>query len=292
MGYTVVFNDFSLAGQFVNLEGFIECLRNNLQSVFYMMEDNDIELMKGYRTFERFITKDITLVDLMKEGGNPVISVFMNFLIKLAFKEPYWDTDPRTDKSVEYEYSDKGDEPNCITEAIERDLPLLSFIDKKTDFKNRYQYVRNGQPGELANIVDSESFLIMLLKHSRSSIRYVMEHYPFKGSLLNVQNVEICTSNMELLEGTQITDEDIYKIIKNINNLISDKQTGTKSHWWDDLGDGLNEYRVSISAGREFRWFFIWGEKVRFLNSFIKKTQETPQRELDRARRLMSVLRR
>lgn len=289
MGYAVIFNDFSLSGQFSGIDTFLEYIRDNLKSVFNMMEDNEIELMKGHQSFDRYVTEEKTLADIMRQGGNPIISIFMNILIKLAYTEPYWSNNLKTDLNAEYQYPDKNAEPNCITEAIERDIPLLSFRNINSVFEKRYTYKKNGKSGELCNITCTEAFLEVLLKFNRKFLGYVIGHYPYSDNF-NSQSVKINSDEAVLFEEDNITDEDIYKIAMNINNMIADKCRGLKSHWWDDLGDGLNEYRISISDGRELRWFFVWGSTIQFLNAFIKKSQETPKREIAKARKMIKEL--
>ena len=72
----------------------------------------------------------------------------------------------------------------------------------------------------------------------------------------------------------------------NISELIRGLSTGTKNRFWDKLSDGIFEYRISVSAGREFRLFFIQAEAIIFLNGFIKKQQTTPQYEIEKAKRI------
>ena len=52
------------------------------------------------------------------------------------------------------------------------------------------------------------------------------------------------------------------------------------------LGDGIFEIRAKVGTdiGRVL-YFFVVGRKVILTNGFIKKTQKTPQQELERARR-------
>lgn len=54
------------------------------------------------------------------------------------------------------------------------------------------------------------------------------------------------------------------------------------------LGEGLREVRSSLSGGRIARVIFcISGDRMVLLSGFIKKSQKTPQHEVDLARQRM-----
>lgn len=56
--------------------------------------------------------------------------------------------------------------------------------------------------------------------------------------------------------------------------LIMDKMSGIESHFYDRIDGDLNEYRLTISGNREFRLFFLWKDKIIFLNGGVKKTEK------------------
>ena len=87
-----------------------------------------------------------------------------------------------------------------------------------------------------------------------------------------------------------LTYEDKRKTLRNISNLIEDKASGRKTHWWSPVEGEISEYRVSVSDNREFRLFFLWKDKIVFLNGFIKKTKETPEGEKKKAREIVKRL--
>lgn len=52
------------------------------------------------------------------------------------------------------------------------------------------------------------------------------------------------------------------------------------------LGDGIFEIRAKQGSDiSRVLYFFVIGRKVILTNGFVKKTQKTPQREIDRAKR-------
>lgn len=57
------------------------------------------------------------------------------------------------------------------------------------------------------------------------------------------------------------------------------------------LGDGLLELRVRGKQEVRVFYAFIVGKRIILLHGFIKKTQETPKKELDIARKRQSEIR-
>ena len=68
--------------------------------------------------------------------------------------------------------------------------------------------------------------------------------------------------------------------------LFSDTER-IPAHFIKSIEDGVYEFRVTY-GNNEFRIFFIYdGEKlVILLNAFRKKTQKTPRKEIELAKRL------
>ena len=282
----VVLNDFSIKGQFKDTDDFCEYYADRLGSVLSFLEENDFEIIKDKNTYSRQLTEDMTLGQLLQQGGNPVVSAFMGMIIKLTYDEPWWNDDPMTDPETEYDYPDKSDEPNCITEAIARRKPILSFVWNEQDPDFLYGFSENGISDNLFNVFSSISFLRILLLVDRKKLGYVIERYPFFDNKGSLRKVMVCEKEMGFVDEADLTDKDLEKVLESLQNVITDKSSGTKSRFWDDLGGGLNEYRLTVSAGREFRWYFTWGKTMRLLNGCIKKSQKPPQNVLDKARRL------
>ena len=79
---------------------------------------------------------------------------------------------------------------------------------------------------------------------------------------------------------------DLHIIVQSIPMLIQGLKQGEKNDYWDSFREGVFEYRVSVSAGRIFRLFFVQKNGLVFLNGFIKKSQKTPQQEIEKAIRI------
>ena len=68
--------------------------------------------------------------------------------------------------------------------------------------------------------------------------------------------------------------------------LLEIKGPGLREPFSKPLGDGIFEVRAKQGSDiNRVLYFFVVGRKVILTNGFIKKTQKTPSKEIDRARR-------
>ena len=67
--------------------------------------------------------------------------------------------------------------------------------------------------------------------------------------------------------------------------LLEIKGPGLREPFSKPLGDGIFEVRAKQGSDiSRVLYFFVVGRKVILTNGFIKKTQKTPSREIDRAK--------
>lgn len=286
MDRAIVFNDFSLHAQYENEDDFCELFLRPLIKIMDIMDDNEMSLLKSYYTYNDRVTEDMTLGECLYKGGNPFISLFAKQVVTVTCNDPWWDDDPRTDVNIHYEYDDKSNEPNCITEAIERGLPLLSVGDndeKGEELLIQYLYKKNGEIGELYNVTDVRTMYLITMVKFQKYIGDVIKCFPYEIKESCDFEIDVDDAAKETFEKNTFREEDLLKILNRVDWMISDKTNGRKSHWFDDLGNGLFEYRVSISEGREFRWYCVWKDKLIFLNACIKKSQKPDQRVINKA---------
>ena len=190
----------------------------------------------------------------------------------------------KTDISATYSCPYDDDLPNCFSEAIERDKIIFS-VKNEEFMEESYSYIKNDKVGKLINVVEYNSFLCWLLTSPLADVKYVFENYKFQRKIRFAEISGRCYAQ-EAIQQNELTHEDKKNILLNISELIRGLSTGTKNRFWDKLSDGIFEYRISVSAGREFRLFFIQTEAIIFLNGFIKKQQTTPQYEIEKAKRI------
>ena len=276
-----VFNDYSLNGQFEDIEGFLEWFHHELKHILNYSIDKKIPLLKKSDFYSRKITKDKTLSDVLQINGDPLVSQIKSYIIKMAFTEPYWDLDIKTQSSIDYKCPYCDDIPNCFTEAVERGQVLLSV--KNQEFQDgQIAFQRGGVGGFINNFSTYMHFLKWLLIQGDSDKRYIFENFRY-GEKVSFPIVNGRCYAVEAIENNELNGKDKQIILEGITRMLEGLKKGEKNRFWDSFGNGIFEYRVSVSEGREFRLLFFQNEGIYFLNGFIKKTQETPRRVIEKA---------
>ena len=69
-------------------------------------------------------------------------------------------------------------------------------------------------------------------------------------------------------------------------DLLENSGTKLREPYSGPLGDGIFELRIKLASDIiRVLYFFMAGKKAILTNGFVKKTQETPTEEIDRAKR-------
>lgn len=283
----VILNEYSLNGQFESIEEFVLWIRNEWMEMFDYFLQKKVAIYKKSNFYSNKVTKDETLRDLLKMRGDPLIAKIKSFIINSAYSDPYWDTEDncKSKQGNTYKCPNDNDLPNCFSEAIERDRTVLS-IKNENYLERHIVYLRDNVAGELYNIVEYNSFLIWLLEYETGDDRYVFEHYKFDRQVEFAEVDGRCYAE-EALQQNNLTVGDKKKLLLSVSDMIRGLSTGKKNRFWDSISDEIFEYRLSVSAGREFRLLFVQNKKtIVFLNGFIKKQQKTPTYEIDKAKKI------
>ena len=281
----IVFNDYSIENQFDTYESFEDYFRSKLQFVLKIIIERKMTLYKVEEIISKPLIEGQPLRIVFEKANRSVLTQLKKYILKLL-AAPFLDDELLTVDGIDYECPFSSEIPNCFTEAIERQCPVLSFQHESFE-KNVIACKREGIDLKLPNILDRRDLLWNYLHAEKGATRYILENFPFAKRVELADLSGRCYAE-ELL--FSLSTDDICLITSHIDDLIRDKSVGKKTRFWDSINTGKKnffEYRLSISAGREFRLFFLWEEKLIFLNGFIKKTQETPKRELEKAVRII-----
>lgn len=283
----IVLNDYSLNGQFTTTDDFALWIHREWIQMFDYFLEKKIALYKKSDFYSRYITKDKTIYDLLQISGDPIVTKIKSFIINSAFTEPYWDEAgiSKTDLSSTYNCIHDEELPNCFSEAIERDKTVIS-IKNEEYLESFYLCNKNGKEEKIDNIIEFNSFLSWLLNSDISDVKYVFENYSFQRKIKFVEIRGRCYAEEAILNNG-LTMDDKRAVLLNISELIRGLGTGTKNRFWDSLSEGIFEYRLSISSGREFRMLFVQDKDIYFLNGFIKKEQKTPSYEIEKAKKIV-----
>ena len=139
----LIFNDYSLSGQYSTIQDFLSCLNNNIIPCLEIAKRKRIPLLKKYDTYSRKVLSDTSLRNLLSARGNVLL---MKFKLQIAAlqTEPYWNMN--------------SDSKDCLSEAVLRNASLLSFIPSNYDKKNITVEIGN-EKKVIINSFDKNSFL-------------------------------------------------------------------------------------------------------------------------------------
>lgn len=277
----VIVNDFSLTGQFLSCDKFIEYMLDELCPILELMGDKKIPFLRKQDFYGIKITEKLSLHDIFQITNDPAVTKIKQYIIELAYQEPYWDSEVRTDENVNYSYPSKQEEPNCFTEAIERKDALFSFPMKEYQ-KERFECYRNDTVLFIQNIIGKKTFFDTYLIDDIKNIRYILERYPFEQSVILAEIEGKCYAEEALLKN-DLKLEDMQKILLSIPKMIKGMGNGEKNKYWDKLQNEIFEFRMDVSDNRIFRLLFFQKNGIVFVNGFVKKTQKTPKCEIDKA---------
>jgi phage-related protein len=280
----IIVNDFSLNGQFESSDDFADYMTKQLVPVLDMVMEKQIAIFANREFYSCMITKDVSLYELLVQTGDPVLSVIRGYIINLACNPPYWDDDSVSQMDAKYQYPVKAEEPNCFTEAIERKDSMLSFPMPEFE-KETFECRKNNEIIKIHNITTVLAFLNVFLLDDIRNIRYVMEKYPNYPQKMNVSFATAgnkCYAEEALLSN-ELNMSDMQNILVSLPRMMDGMLRGEKNDYWDNLGDGIFEFRTRVSGSRIFRLLFFQRKGIVFLNGFIKKTQKTPTSEIRKA---------
>ena len=129
-------NEYSLRGQFKDVEEFFVSLRTHTLPALKKIEMEEESIIWKKDTFwQSEICNGITLTGIprKKNERTEYLTLLQNQLIKLAYEEPFWESDSKSELRIqEYkfdeEYRDNFSEVNCFIKAIENEGRIVSFI--------------------------------------------------------------------------------------------------------------------------------------------------------------------
>ena len=74
--------------------------------------------------------------------------------------------------------------------------------------------------------------------------------------------------------------------VKNLIGLLEEMGPGLRMPYSEHLGEGIFELRTEVGSDiTRVLYFFIEGRKAILTHGFVKKTQKTPAKEIERAKR-------
>lgn len=282
----VIINDYSIDSQFDTIDDFVDSLVRNTFGVLKLLENKENSLLKSYMTYDKHITKDITVnmfLSSQKFMGFAESSKLKNLLIQLT-DEPYWQDSLQTDEAANYQCENLKeffkDKPNCLTEALERDKVILSFEHKA--FQNTcISIFKNGNATEIYNLYNKNNAAKKLFLIGEIGFAdYLLSNIPVSSIRVLLYNKNSCYIN-EYYDNRDLSKEDVITIKEDFDLFVAGINGQPMFPRLTDSitykGITYNEFRTTISNNREYRIFYKLDNRVVILfNTLIKKTQTTP----------------
>lgn len=129
-------NEYSLRGQFKDVDDFFDSLRNNTLPILNEIQKQQENIIWKKDTFwQSEICTKISLDNIPKKKNerSSEYALLQIQLIRLAYEEPFWGSDGKSDIEVkkynfDEKYRDNFEKTNCFTKAIESEGRVVSFI--------------------------------------------------------------------------------------------------------------------------------------------------------------------
>lgn len=232
-----------------------------------------------------------------KSNKAAVFPIFKRVLQELG--PYYWDDEILTQDKCEYQYpmGNTLNKPNDITEAIERNIGVIScpvgeFTDKilqcvKVLFDGMQMNVN------ISNIQVKHDACLYLLERREDIFSSIVKEISLStGESIECVTVgEKCYTD-EAIKDNNLSGKDVVDLFNNLPKMLETIFVGNKTRLWDDIKgvSRLKEYRLTVSGGREFRIFFIRENgKIMLLNGFIKKKNKAAN-EIKKAEKIISKI--
>jgi len=279
----LLFNDFSLAGQFCSVDDFIENLACDILPILVRSKKPGVGILSKTTTYSLFVTENLTLHDiLINKNSNisyPEITRLKSVIAEFI-DDPHWDNDVKTAVDSSYELTHDCDIPNCITEALERNGILISF--QHSDFHGKHiSLCKNGEDKRVRNSINDALFCEHLIDSNH--ITFV----EFLLACLSGKKVSFSKNERgdyradKLYQNGDLNSVDMITIKDDLVRMFMHLADGETSRFVKAMTHKKMKYfvfRTTISDGRELRIPYLhYDEGIVFLLAYIKKTEQIPK---------------
>ncbi|WP_027218063.1 type II toxin-antitoxin system RelE/ParE family toxin [Butyrivibrio fibrisolvens] len=281
----MIINDLSLHGQFDEDE-FYDVIVNTFKPIMDKLDAKGIELLKSQELYNRKVTGEKTLQQLIGMAGNPVMSRLKSLLINLAYSEPFIEDNDGPGVLVD-DVGESFTQAVCLFEAIQRNDSLLSFPKSEFSLSTKLKCNYDECEYTLDNVNTKNDLMLWLLskKHNADFVESFSE-WQYASKQLQFDGTNAFEKDMKQLEASQSFQEKDYKRIlvhlEDLEKVILTRNVTRFSHPLIPERH-VYEYRLSLSNSNEIRMTYLMDSTIVFLTAFIKKTEQTSQNERRRA---------
>ncbi|MGH4140862.1 hypothetical protein [Clostridium sp.] len=256
---SVIVNDFSLDGQFLSIEEFLDSLAEITLPTLKILENLEVKIHKSYETYNIMITKNKSLYDLINIKGSAETA-----RLKMMLINPYWSDEIKSsNKSIykcEYTTSMNG---YCLAEALERTLPVVSFVHDKF-LESSIKIKKDNEEFMLDNLCNKNILLKIFRQTGKiDSLKYLL----LKHSLYDSFGLSLGRDLFrELVDEAHLHNDDLIVIVDDMEKLIELTVKGEDPGRLSKPIEGkIKEFRTTLSGRREIRiLYFEKGRKIIF----------------------------
>ncbi len=298
----VILNEFSIDCQFKTMEDVADMLVENTLPAL-KAAGNDLIILKTEAIYLKEIFPDTSLGKLLGDHHSythPALSKFKSTLVQLT-DDPYI-TEWKTDRQTEYQFDGLSGEnlpdlkivPNVLTEAVTRNIPLLSFPHKLFGMPEISAKIGN-KAVVCANWVKASDVNFYLFQNNSCTFGAYLacQKYALMTKLAKKPNGSyyiddgFLDGRLSVSDGIQLCEELKHFILALKTGTINKKQSDHVRHGTDCYF----EFRFSLSNDRIFRIYYTRKEnKIICMNSHLKKTQAIPSSVMEDSIRILKKL--
>ena len=283
----IIVNDFSIDNQFQNFEEFSDIVACTTLPLFQVLMQKNCILYKSYATYSLSFFDDVSLIKLFNHRdfkGSAEVTLLKELLVSISSEEPYWNDDINTKTDSFYHNEFCGDfygyNPNCLSEALERNATLLSFVPNRFN-SNSISISRDGEYLLIDNLINKSDFIHSLLQYGNATlVEYLISIQDNKNIIFVKDRAGSYLTDNHYFQ-QDLTVDDIKSIGKDFKLSLEFLESGNLSSRFTDSVTHKKvtyyEFRCSLNNNREFRvYYYLHKGKIYYLNSHIKKTQSIP----------------
>lgn len=236
-----ILNEKSLNGQFRDEEQFLKSLEPVLTSIKFIQKCKDTEIYRTHNFYECEIAKGKRVCDLKQYGFSEELLRFKRALDNVVYAYPYWDDNPKQDKSQKFVFDGENVTDTSLAEAAFTGKSLISFeLEKYIDCVLQ---IENGEQIHNVCSVYTPKYLLEKYKDVLNVDEKTMLEIRYKGTRIDC-------SILEEKYGVSILQKHEFE------QLISTLDKFAQHESWEsiDRDDGL-EYKKFSPSSEKDNWF-------------------------------------
>ncbi len=280
----ILINELSIHEQFSSVDDFASSLIDTIR-MYQAIPDKKFTISKKSDVWSYKPTKQDTLNDILNIKGNDKITKFKSVLSSFITKEPFWDLNQKHSDTDEYICEHTSEKSNySIAEACERDQLVLSFSSETFTICEISVCKNNSNNYCIKNFYSKYNFLDYLINAEPEYFIYFCQKQ-FENHKVDFVSKNNNYQIGEFLDSLNKTEKiDVINEIKKMILDYLDNAQPLPENISRHLRDSIFELRVNF-RNKICRLLYFYGSDntIVFTHGFIKKTQKTPNSEINRA---------